>query len=38
MAAAGFAAISLTFGFAVLGVLFVALGIMIRVGVREPDL
>ena len=36
MAAAGFAAISLTLGFAVLGVLFVLLGIMIAVAVREP--
>ena len=38
MAAAGFAAISLNFGFAVLGVLFVILGVMIRVSVREPDI
>ncbi|MSQ30944.1 MAG: MFS transporter [Dehalococcoidia bacterium] len=36
--AAGFAVVSLNLGFAVLGVLFVALGVMIRVGVREPDL
>lgn len=36
MAAAGFAAISLTLGFAVLGVMFVLLGVMIALAVREP--
>ena len=38
MAAAGFAAISLNLGFAVLGALFVVLGITIRLAVREPKL
>ena len=38
MAAAGFAAISLNLGFAVLGVLFVALAVAIHLAVREPTL
>ncbi len=38
MAAAGFAATSLRLGFAVLGGLFVLLGVMIRVSVREPKI
>ena len=38
MAAAGFAAYSLNLGFVVLGVLSIVLGIVVRIGVREPDL
>ena len=38
VAAAGFAAVSLNLGFAVLGVLFVVLGLAVSVGVREPRL
>ncbi|MFA7250045.1 MAG: MFS transporter [Dehalococcoidia bacterium] len=38
MAAAGFAAISLNLGFAVLGALFIVLGVAIRFSVREPEL
>ena len=38
MAAAAFAVYSLNLGFIVIGVLFVALAVMIRIGVREPKM
>jgi MFS family permease len=38
MSAAGFAAISLNFGFLVLGVMFLGLAVLLQVAMREPKL
>lgn len=38
MTAAGFAVVSLHLGFVVVGLLFLALALMIRLGVREPEI